>query len=165
MRSFSLTAIIFLCLAILLVDIMAFYGLQSISQYIVYPFVQKGIYIAFWLFTVGLISAILLLKIRFQHVNPRLKQIYISSLYGLTISSFLPKILFVIIIAILYFSKHLFSPEASLIIVPVVGLFSGFLPFFIIASGIFRTLYRFKIRNEKIKIKGLSQSLSKLRIV
>ena len=98
-------------------------------------------------------------------INPKRKQLFISSLYGLTISSFIPKLIFVIIFSILYFTNYMLSENESLIIVPLVGLFSGFLPFFAIIHGVFRTLYRFKIHHVKLKFETLPQNFDALRII
>ncbi|WP_231567302.1 metallophosphoesterase [Lacinutrix sp. Hel_I_90] len=57
------------------------------------------------------------------------------------------------------------SEKASLVIVPLVGLFSGFLPFFIILYGVFRTLYLFKVYHIIIKDKKLPTAFHGLRIV
>lgn len=165
MRSFSFLTILFLCLALLVVDTLAFYWLQSITQFIVSPFIHTGINIAFWVFTIGLISSIIILKLRLNQINLRLKQQLISYLYGLAISSFIPKLIFVVIISTLYFTNYLFSEKQSMIIVPLAGLLSGFLPFFVILYGIFITIYRFKIRAVKIEITKLPPSLAGLKII
>jgi len=165
MRSYSFFTIVLLCLAILLVDILAFYWLLSITQPITQPYIKNGIYIAFWIFTIGLISSILILKSRLDDIDSRRKQLLVSSLFGLTVSSFIPKILFVIVISLLYFMNYVFSEKISLIILPLFGLFSGFLPFFVIVYAIFRSLYRFKVHHITIKIKDLPDNLANLRIV
>ena len=165
MRSFSFFTIALLCVAILIVDVLAFYWLQSITQLITSQILINVIYIAFWFFTIGLISSILLLKSKLDKINPKRKQLLISSLYGLIVSSFIPKLIFVIIFSILYFTNYMFSEKESLIIVPLVGLFSGFLPFFVIIYGVFRTLYRFKIHHVEIKFDTLPQNFDALRII
>ena len=165
MRSYSLLAIILLCFAILIVDVFAFYWLQSITNLITSSGLVTAIYIAFWVFTIALISTILILKIRLDNMNPTRKQIVVSSLYGLTVSSFIPKLIFVIIISILHATDYVFSEKESLVIVPIVGLLSGFLPFFVIAFGIFKTIYKFKVHRIKIKLDTLPKSFNKLRIV
>ena len=165
MRSYSFFTIVLLCLAILLVDVLAFYWLLSITQPIAHPYIKNGIYIAFWIFTIGLISSILILKSRLDDIDSRRKQLLVSSLFGLTISSFIPKILFVIVISLLYIMNYVFSEKTSLIILPIFGLFSGFLPFFVILYAIFRSLYRFKVHHINIKIKDLPDNLADLRIV
>lgn len=165
MRSYSFSTIIFLCLSLLTVDILAFYWLQSITQLITSQIIINSINIAFWFFTIGLISSIILLKSRLDSIHPKRKQFLISSLYGLTVSSFIPKLIFVIIFSVLYFTNYMFSETESLIIVPLVGLFSGFLPFFVILYGIFRTLYRFKIHHIRIKFDELPKNFDRLRIV
>lgn len=165
MRAYSFFIIILLCIAILIVDIISFYWLQSITQLIKIPNLEKAINIIFWVFTIGLITAIILLKSRLDKMNLYRKQLLITSLYGLTVSSFIPKLIFSIVISILYFTNNIFSEEASLIVVPIVGLFSGFLPFFIIIYGIFKTLYRFKIIRINIDFNDLPVSFDKLRIV
>ncbi len=68
MRSFSLFTIFLLCLAILIVDVMAFYWLLAITQPIEPKIIKTVIYIAFWIFTIGLIISILLLKTRLDQV-------------------------------------------------------------------------------------------------
>jgi len=165
MRSFSFFTITLLCIAILIVDVLAFYWLQSITQLITSQILINVINFAFWFFTIGLISSIFLLKSKLDKINPKRKQLLISSLYGLIVSSFIPKLIFVIIFSILYFTNYMFSEKESLIIVPLVGLFSGFLPFFVIIYGVFRTLYRFKIHHIEIKFNTLPQNFDALRII
>ena len=165
MRPFSFFKIILLCLAILVVDIFTFYWLLSITQLITLSFIRNSIYIAFWVFTIGLITAIILLKSRLSVMNTYQKQWLISSFYGLSVSSFVPKLIFVIVISVLYYANYVFSEQESLIIIPIIGLFSGFLPFFVIVYGIFRTLYRFKIHKVKIKFEELPKNFEGLRIV
>jgi len=165
MRSYSLFTILLLCLAILLVDIYTFYWLQSITQLLNSTFIITTINGLFWFFTIGLIAAIIVLKITLDDINPRRKHLLISSLYGLTISSFIPKVIFVVIISILYFTNYALSESESLIIVPIVGLFSGFLPFFIILYGVFSARYRFKVHHIRLKHRLLPGSFHGLRIV
>jgi predicted MPP superfamily phosphohydrolase len=148
-----------------MVDVFAFYWLEPITNIISSSRLVTAISVAFWVFTIGLISAILILKVRLDDINPMRKQIWISALYGLTISSFIPKLIFVIIITILHTANYVFSETASFIIVPFVGLFSGFLPFFIIVFGVFKTVYRFKIHRVKIELEILPKSFRKLKIV
>ncbi|WP_372766553.1 metallophosphoesterase [Lutibacter sp.] len=165
MRSYSFFIIILLCLALLLVDTLAFYWLQSITNLIPSEYLQKLINIAYWLFTIGLIASILFLKSRLDVMHPYRKQLLITSFYGLTISSFIPKLIFVLVISILYFTNYVFSEEESLIIIPIIGLVSGFLPFFVILYSVFRSLYRFKVHRIKINLKELPSNFEGLRIV
>lgn len=165
MRSYSIFTILLLCLAILLIDILAFYWLQSLTQLITSTILKIVINVVFWFFTVGLITAILILKVRLDDIDPRKKQLLISSLYGLTISSFIPKIIFVLVISILYFSNFAFSGKESLIVIPLIGLFSGFLPFFVIVYAIFRSAYHFKIHHIKVYFKHLPKSFNGLKII
>lgn len=165
MRSYSFFSIVLLCLVIITIDLFAFYWLQSITQLIDSSLIKTFIHILFWLFTIGLISAIMILKMRLDGMDPRRKHLLVSSLYGLTVSSFIPKLLFVIIISILYFANYVFSESESLIVVPLVGLLSGFLPFGFIVYGIFKSAYRFKIYHHKIKIESLPKAFNKLKIV
>lgn len=165
MRSYSLFTILLLCLGLLLVDIMAFYWLQSITLLLATVFYKKLINIVFWVFTIGLIIAILILKIKLDDINPQRKHKLISSLYGLTISSFIPKILFVIIISILFFSNFIFSEKESILIIPLVGLLSGLLPFLIIIYGIFKSVYHFKIHRHMISFEHLPKFFDGLKIV
>jgi len=165
MRTYSFFTIIIVCLLLLLIDTAAFYWLQSISQLITSQILKNSIYIAFWIFTVGLIASIIVLKFRLDSIDPRRKHLVVSLLYGLAISSFVPKLIFVIIISILYFTNYLISEQASLILIPLIGIFSGFLPFFVILYGIFRTLYRFKVHRIKINFKDLPKSFVGLKIV
>jgi len=165
MRQYSFFTIVLLCLAVVFVDIIAFYWLQSITKLLTSGTLETAIHIAFWVFTIGLIAAILTLKFRLDSIDPKLKQQLVSSLYGLTVSSFVPKIIFIVVISILYFSNFVFSEEQSLIFVPLVGLFSGFLPFFVIAYGVFSAVYRFKVHHIKIKPEELPESFKELRIV
>jgi predicted MPP superfamily phosphohydrolase len=165
MRSYPLHTILFLCLVILIVDILAFYWLLSITELIPIQSIKIIIYCAFWLFTIGLVSAIIILKTRLDKIHLYKKQVFTSSLYGLVVSSLVPKFIFVVIISILNLSNYAFSEKESFIVIPILGLFSGFLPFFIIIYGIFRTLYRFKVHSVHIKFKKLPKNIEGLKIV
>jgi len=165
MRSYSFFTIILLCLAILLVDALAFYWLQSITRLLQSIFLQNLINVVFWVFTIGLIISIILLKIRLERMHPYRKQLLITSFYGLTVSSFIPKLIFVIVISILYFTNFVFSNEESLIAIPIIGLFAGFLPFFVILYSVFRSLYRFKVHRIKINFTELPSNFEGLRVV
>lgn len=165
MRSYSLFAIILLCLCILLIDALSFYWLQSILVLLESSSLVTIVNFAFWVFSVGLIAAILVLKIKIDSVTLKRKQLLISSLYGLTVSSFIPKIIFVIGISVLYFSNYILTEEDSLLLVPLFGLLSGFLPFIVIVYGVFKAVYRFKIHKVHIQFETLPENFSKLRIV
>ncbi|MCB0485926.1 MAG: metallophosphoesterase, partial [Flavobacteriaceae bacterium] len=145
MRSFSLFTIILLCLALLIVDVLAFTWLQSITKLIDFPLLQKTIHILFWVFTAGLILSIITLKITLDDINPKRKHLLITSFYGLAVSSFIPKVIFIIVISILYFTNYVFSEEESVFLVPLIGLLSGILPFLVIVYAIFKAVYRFKV--------------------
>ena len=116
MRAFSNFSIFLLCLAILVIDVLAFYWLQSITQLMNMPNLRLSIHIAFWFFTIGLITSIGILKVRLDNIHPQRKHLLITSLYGLTVSSFIPKIIFIIIISFLYFSNHVLSEKESLVV-------------------------------------------------
>lgn len=165
MRSFSNFSIFLLCLAILVIDVLAFYWLQSITQLINLPILRLSIHIAFWFFTIGLITSIGILKVRLDNIHPQRKHLLITSLYGLTVSSFIPKIIFIIIISFLYFSNYMLSERESLIVIPIIGLLAGFLPFFIIIYAIFKALYRFKVHHLHIKTNHAPNSFDGLKIV
>lgn len=165
MKSYSLFTIILLCLAIFVVDFLAFYWLQSITALIASTFLKNTINILFWFFTLGLIAAIITLKLRLDDIQPRRKQLLISSLYGLTISSFIPKIIFVIVMAVFYFTNYVFSENESHIVIPLIGLFVGFLPFFVIMYGIFKTRYHFKVHHVSLKFKHLPPAFHGLKVV
>ncbi len=164
MRSFSLFTIALLCIAILLVDIVTFYWLYNITQLIDSVFLKTSIHILFWVFTVGLIVSILILKVKLDDISPIRKQMLISKFYGLAVLSFVPKLIFVIVISVMYFTNYLFSESESLIIVPIVGLLSGCLPFFIILHGIFKAAYKFKVYYHTIKCNTLPKTFDGVKI-
>lgn len=165
MKSYSLFSIFILCVAIVLVDAIAFYWLQSILQFVEYSFLKLFINSLFWIFTFGLVSAIMFLKMRMNAIPVGKRQMLISSLYGLTISSFVPKILFIVIISVLYYSNYIFSETDSVLIVPIFGLIAGFLPFFAIVYAIFKSAYRFKIHRVEVHSKDLPSNFDGLKIV
>ncbi|MFP2994425.1 metallophosphoesterase [Spongiivirga sp. MCCC 1A20706] len=165
MRSYSIVVIIVLCLAILTLDVITFYWLQSITQLVVSSLFNMLINILFWIFTIGLVTAILVLKIRIESISPKRRQRLISSIYGLTVSSFIPKFIFVIVVTTLYATNYVFSDTESLIVVPLLGLLSGFLPFFVIVYSIFRSLYRFKVHRVRLGFDNLPKHFHGLRIV
>jgi len=165
MRSYPLYIIILLCLLILIVDVVAFYWLLSIIKLITSPFFKTLIYILFWLFTIALISSIIFLKINVNAFNPHRKQLISSWLYGLVISSLIPKFIFIIFSTILNITNTYLSETVSLIVVVFLGLIAGFLPFFIIVYSIFRALYRFKTHKVVVRFKKLEKDLEGLKIV
>ena len=165
MRSYSLFTIFLLCVVIVGVDVLTFYWLQSITQLLTSPLLNTILNILFWTFTIGLVSAILILKIKMDALPVTKRQTLVSSLYGLTISSFTPKILFVIIISILYFSNYVFSETESLIIVPTVGLLAGFLPFFVIVYAIFKGAYKYKVYRVEVPHKELPEAFNGYKII
>jgi predicted MPP superfamily phosphohydrolase len=114
---------------------------------------------------VGLIASIITLKVILDDINPVRKQLLISSFYGLAVSSFVPKLIFVIIISVLHFANYAFSESQSLIIVPLIGLLSGFLPFFVILYGVFKAVYKFKVYYHTIASRVLPESFDGLKIV
>jgi len=165
MRSYSFFTILLLCLAIFIIDLLAFYWLQSITQFYLLPYLNSLIYLLFWFFTIGLITSIIILKIRLDKIHPQRKQLIVSSLYGLTVSSFVPKVIFIVVISILYFTNYAFSDKESLLVIPIIAIFSGFFPFFVILYGIFRSLYRFKVNHVKVNCENLPKNFKGLRIV
>ena len=52
-----------------------------------------------------------------------------------------------------------------MIIVPIFGLFAGFLPFFAIVYAVFRSVYRFKIHQLTITAESLPENFNELKIV
>ena len=102
MRSFSLSSIIGLCVGIIVIDLLAYFWLQDITDLFPSPELRTLIDILFWIFTIGLVTAILVLKIRLDNIPAKRRNQLITRLYGLTVSSFIPKIIFVLVISLLY---------------------------------------------------------------
>ncbi|RED49376.1 metallophosphoesterase [Seonamhaeicola aphaedonensis] len=164
MRSYSIFAILLLCLLILGVDILAFYWLQSITK-LLPSFFKVLIHILFWVFALGLVSAILILKVTLDDISPIRKHVFISSLYGLTVASFIPKIIFVVVISILFFTNYVFSEQTSVFVIPLIGLLSGVVPFLAVLYAIFKAVHRFKIHHHKIRFNTLPKVFNGLKIV
>ncbi|MEL6811343.1 MAG: metallophosphoesterase [Bacteroidota bacterium] len=152
-------------MAVLLVDIATFYWLRSITRLIVSPALGLLIHVVFWVFTMGLIGAIVTLRIRLDSISSQRKHRLVSSLFGLSVASFVPKIIFVVVITILYFANFVFSEKESIYVVPIVGTLSGFLPFFVILYAVFGSLYRFKVYRIKIVFEQLPKAFDGLRLV
>ena len=165
MKTFSIFTITLLCLAILILDFAAFYWLQPIIELLESSLLSLSIRILFWVFSIGLITSILVLKITLDAINPLKKQLLISWFYGLAILSFVPKLIFVISISVLYFTNFIFAAKQSVIVVPIIGLISGFLPFFVILYGILKAKFRFKVHHHTVKSKLLPKSFNGLTIV
>ena len=165
MRRYSFFTIVLLCLVLLLVDTLSYYWLQKITTLHLSPGIKKTIDILFWFFSVGLIGSILTLKIRLDSISALRRQKLISSLYGLTVASFAPKLIFVLTISLLTLLHVVFSETASKIMVPVIGLLSGFVPFFVILYAIFVSLYRFRVHHVNLLFKNLPEGFDGLRIV
>lgn len=158
MRAYSFFVILLLCLFILLVDAASYFWLLSILALLPSTFLIVLIKILFWLFSFALISAIITLKLSLSYLDPTRRQRLISSMYGLTVSSFIPKVIFVIIISTLYYSNYIFFDEKSLIWIPMTGLVAGILPFVVVVYATFLGLYRFKVYHisfENKTLKGL----------
>ena len=165
MRSFSLFKIMLLCLAILIVDSVVFYWLKFIVNSFDLSYLKTVIYIVYWSFTVGLITSIILLKVRLGTMHPKVKQLLVSYLYGLVVSSFIPKLIFVIAISGIVFTSFVLSKGVALLVILLIGIIFGFLPFIAIIYGIFRALYQFKIRQLKIGFEDLPINFNKLKVV
>ena len=165
MKSYSFYTILLLCIAIFLVDFAAFYWLKSITNLISSSFLKQSIHMLFWFFTFGLITVIIILKLKLYTIDPKRRQLLISSLYGLTISSFIPKIIFIIVISILFVTNYVITDNKSVLIIPLLGLFAGFLPFFVIVYGIFKAVYNFKIHKHDLKFSDLPEAFDGLKIV
>lgn len=165
MRRFSFLAILGLCAVIVLIDLLAYYWLQSITSLVGSIFFQRLVKIFFFVFMIGLVGAILFLKIRMDTISERRRHLLISSLYGLTVSSLIPKALFVMTISILFYSNYVFSQGESGVVITLVGLFSGFFPFFVIVYGIFKSVYHFKVYKIQLHCEALPQRFNGLRIV
>ncbi|MAZ73950.1 MAG: phosphohydrolase [Flavobacteriaceae bacterium] len=158
MRSYSLFTIVLLCVAITILDTVAFFWLQDITRLLSSIFLRTSIHVLFWMFTFGLVTAILVLKIRMDRLKPKQRQRFISSMYGLTVSSFIPKFIFVIIISVFFFSNAVIAESESVVLIPLIGLVSGLLPFLVIVYAIFKGLYKFKVYHVPLQhtdLKGL----------
>ncbi len=165
MRSYPVYTFVLLCVVLLVVDIFAFYWLQTITALTHSPATVRIINAFFWLFTVGLISAIMIMRLRLKKMEPQRRQILISSLYGLTVLSFVPKLFFVIAISIIHYTDNALALDHALYWVPLLGLVAGLLPFFALCYAIFRSLYRFKVHRHKMVSPLLPESFEGLRIV
>lgn len=163
MRTYPVYILLLLCLSILVVDFFAFYWLQTITALTHSPATVNMINVLFWMFTAGLIAAILIMRLRLKNMEPQRRSLLISSLYGLTVLSFVPKLIFVSAISIISFSNV--SINQSLYWVPLLGLLAGLLPFFALAYAIFRSLYRFKVHEHSIRLAALPAAFEGLRIV
>ena len=165
MRSYSLLSIVLLCVFILIIDALAFYWLQSITRLLDSAVISRSIHIFFWIFSIGLVVSILILKIRLDSIDPVRKHLWISSFYGLTVASLVPKILFVVVISILYYSNYFFSSTESMVVIALGGIVSGLIPFVVILYGIFKAAYRFKVYHHVISFEALPEAFDGLRIV
>ncbi len=165
MRRYSMFTILMLCLAILLVDIFSYYWLGRIAEFHLPTRSKQLIDILFWVFSVGLIGAILMLKIRLDSISAVRRQRLITSLYGLTVISFVPKLIFVVVVSILFLLQLVISENISMVVIPVLGLLSGILPFVVILYAIFVSLYRFRTIRQEVEINNLPGLFKGLRIV
>lgn len=165
MRRYSMFTILMLCLAILLVDILSYYWLGRIAEYYLSTRFKELIDVLFWVFSVGLIGAILMLKIRLDSISAIRRQRLITSLYGLTVISFVPKLIFVVVVSILFLLQLVISENISMVVIPVLGLLSGILPFVVILYAIFVSLYRFRTIRQGVELNNLPKLFKGLRIV
>lgn len=165
MKAVKKRSIVLLCAVLFAVDLLSFYWLGKVVTLLNQPMIKTGVDFLFWLFSLGLISSILILKWRLDSMHPQRKQLWISSLYGITISSFVPKLFFVVWISILYYTDRAFSLNQSMYFVSIAGVLSGVLPFVIIQYGIFKSLYRFKIHRVQLPIPEALSDLEGLKIV
>ncbi|WP_066220936.1 metallophosphoesterase [Formosa haliotis] len=165
MKSYSLSVILLLCLAILLVDAVTFYWIQAILKYIPSPVFRTIINGVFIFFSLGLVTAIIVLKLRLDHIDVKRKQLLISSFYGITVASFVPKIIFVIFISIFTLSHTAFSKSDQLWLVAVLGVIAWLLPFLAIVYAVFKAVYNFKTYHVTVHHTDLPKTFEGLRIV
>lgn len=165
MKVYPFSYILMLCAAILFVDAVTFYWLQKIMVALPAPTLKHLINGLFVFFSLGLVSAIIILKLRLDYIDVRKRQKLISRLYGLTVSSFVPKIIFIVFITIISLTNSAFSSENSILVVPVLGLVAGFLPFFTIIYAIFKAVYNFKVYHVTVHHKDLPKAFEGFRLV
>ncbi|MCK0130810.1 metallophosphoesterase [Flavobacteriaceae bacterium F08102] len=165
MKNYSFKTILLLCFGILVVDIFSYYGLTELVFNVLSVHFQGVITFLFWAFTVGLITAIIVLKRRMDHVHPKRKQVLISKLYGLTVSSFIPKIIFVLFVIVLWLTKSYVLQGKWPKVISVVALVAGFTPFFAIVYAIYRAKYNFKIYKIRLKFDHLPSAFKGVSIV
>jgi len=165
MKNYSFETILLLCFGILVIDILSYYGLTQLVFDMISIDLQRAITILFWLFTIGLISAIIVLKRRVDRIHPKKKQILISRMYGLTVSSFIPKIIFVLVVIALLISENYFLHGRWLTTITYIALGAGFLPFFAIVFAIFKSKYNFKIHRLPLQFDHIPPSFKGLKIV
>ncbi|MHA7943227.1 metallophosphoesterase [Formosa sp. 3Alg 14/1] len=165
MKSYPLSVIILLCIALLLVDVATFYWLQSLIKHIPATEIRLVINTIFVLISVSLVITILVLKVRLDHVDIKKKQRIISSFYGITVASFVPKIIFVIFISGFALTNRVFSDTESVYIVPILGLVTWILPFTAILYAVFKAVYHFKTYHVTVKHDNLPQAFNGLKVV
>jgi predicted MPP superfamily phosphohydrolase len=71
----------------------------------------------------------------------------------------------VIVISVLSAVNYVFSEEASQLIIPVIGLLSGIIPFLMIVYAIFVSLYRFRLNRVNLIFQKLPERFDGVRIV
>lgn len=165
MRSYSITSILLLCLLLLVVDSLAFYWLYQLVRPLDAPKFKLFFYTVYWVFSLGLIVAILVLKIRLDNIHPGRKQMLISSLYGLTVASFIPKIIFSVIFTLFFFTNNLFLDVKWVWLFPIIAVVAGLLPFLVIVYAVLKAVYRFKVHRDDVRIKNLPGAFDNLKIV
>ncbi|WP_435138708.1 metallophosphoesterase [Formosa sp. A9] len=165
MKIYPLSSIIMLCGAILIVDVLAFYWLKSVLQTVPSVGFRQFINGAFIFFSIALVTAILILKVRLDHIDIRRKQVLISRLYGLTVSSFIPKIIFVVFITIFSVTNSVFTTEKSVYVVPVLGVLAGVIPFIAILYAVFKAVYHFKVYRVTVHHKDLPEVFDEVKLV
>lgn len=165
MRRYSFFVIVLLCIVIVIVDLLAYYWLQFITTLSGSLFFNRLINVLFFTFMIGLVVAILFLKLKIDTISRRRRQLLISSLYGLTVSSLIPKAIFVLIISIFYFSNYVISEQQSVFVVPLVGLLSGVFSFLMITYAIFKSVYHFRVEMVRIRFDNLPSAFDRLRVV
>ncbi|PIE48662.1 MAG: phosphohydrolase [Flavobacteriales bacterium] len=165
MRSYSFASILLLCLVLLLVDALAFYWLYHLIQPLQAPKFKIFFYTVYWVFSFGLVISILILKIRLDSIHPGRKQMLTSSLYGLTVASFIPKIIFSIIFTLFFFTNNWFFDIKWVWLLPIIAVISGIFPFIVIVYAVLKAVYRFKIHRDEVPILGLPKALKDLKIV
>ncbi|QDO93893.1 metallophosphoesterase [Formosa sediminum] len=165
MKTYSLSVIILLCFTILVVDAVSFYWLQAIIKHVPSQELRIAINVVFIGMSFSLILAIIILKLRLDHIDVKKKQRLISSLYGITVAAFVPKICFVLFVSLSSVTNSILSNTESVYIVPVLGIIAWAFPLSAILYAIFKAVYHFKIYTISVQHDDLPNAFDGLRIV
>ena len=157
----------------LLIDIIAFFGI-NIAIGSAQAIVKTAIFIFYWLFNLILILLILTAFNKFSKKDSRRTQKFISTVFALTIVSFLPKLFFSLFITLGFLGENIvnifsfalpFSTPGIVVFTAQAGLIGGAVILLVMLEGVLYGRYRYSVNRLSISFDHLNPAFDGFKVV